>query len=102
MRLFNKFLVIRRDGSVPEWPYLVMGARDPAVPPALRAYADAAHGMDEEYLSDIRALADSFEQYRMIHGPGDPDAPPHRPDDPEVVRMIRGGSVPRDWSGNTA
>ena len=31
MKLFNKFLVQRRDGSVPEWPWLVMGAADPAV-----------------------------------------------------------------------
>src|ERR1700704_5669978 len=26
----GKYLVQRRDGSIPEWPYFVIGARDPA------------------------------------------------------------------------
>jgi len=38
----GKFLVVRRDGSIPAWPHFVIGARDPAAPVALRAYADAA------------------------------------------------------------
>jgi hypothetical protein len=25
----GKFLVVRRDGSVPHWPHFVLGARDP-------------------------------------------------------------------------
>ena len=34
----GKFLVVRRDGSVPHWPHFVLGARDPGAPTALRAY----------------------------------------------------------------
>jgi hypothetical protein len=44
----GKYLVLRRDGTVPDWPYLVMGAADPVVPVALRAYAVEAErvGLD--------------------------------------------------------
>lgn len=95
----GKFLVVRRDGTVPAWPYFVLGARDPAAPAALRAYADAAEqGMrlghsqrfDEDYIASIRELADDFERYRHQEGLGDPAAPPHRKDDPEVLRAMRG------------
>lgn len=94
MKLFDKFLAVRRDGTVPDWPYLVIGARDPAAPAALRAYADEAErlGMDPEYVNDIRGQAGDFERYRREHGDGDPDAPAHRPDDPETVTRIRAGS----------
>jgi hypothetical protein len=98
-KLFDKFLVQRRDGTVPDWPYLVIGARDPAAPAALRAYADEAAevGMSAEYRADIRRLADSFEEYMSEHGQGDPDAPAHRPDDPAVVAQIKAGSTPDGW-----
>lgn len=94
MKLWNKFLVVRRDGSVPDWPYMVLGGRDPAAPAALRAYAEAArqHGMDEEYAADVEGLAADFETYRRNHGTGDPDAPPHRLDDPAVVSRLRRGT----------
>ena len=94
MRLWDKFLVVRRDGTVPSWPYLVMGARDPAVPAALRAYADEAErlGMDQEYVADVRGQADDFGAYRLANGESDPDAGPHRPDDPGTVSRIRAGS----------
>lgn len=99
MKLWNKFLVLRRDGSVPDWPYLVMGARDRAVPPALRTYADAGESMgwDPEYIADVRRLAESFEEYRREHGDGDPEAGPHRTDDPEIVAQIKAGSTPDGW-----
>jgi hypothetical protein len=89
----GKFLVQRRDGSVPEWPFFVMGARDPAAPAALRAYAQAAlaAGMDPAYVNDIQALADEFIVYREAHGWGDPDAPRHRTDDPRIVELMRQG-----------
>lgn len=94
MKLFDKFLAVRRDGTVPDWPYLVIGARDPAAPAALRAYADEAErlGMDQEYVNDIRGQAGDFDRYRREHGDGDPDAPAHRPDDPETVARIKAGS----------
>jgi hypothetical protein len=89
----GKYLVLRRDGTVPDWPYIVMGAGDPAVPAALLAYASAAdmYGMHTEYVDDIRNLADEFRVWRQEHGEGDPDAPRHRTDDPAVIaRMKRG------------
>lgn len=97
-KLFDKFLVLRRDGTVPSWPYLVLGARDPAAPAALRAYADEAEhlGMDPEYTADVRALAGDWEHYRAAHGPGDPDALPHRTDDPAVLARITAGTTRKE------
>lgn len=88
----GKYLVTRRDGSIPEWPYFVMAASDPAAPAALRAYADAAelYGMDPEYVSDLRELATEFSAYWLANGVGDPDAPRHRKDDPVTVEKMRG------------
>jgi len=94
MKLWDKFLVVRRDGTVPDWPYLVIGARDPAAPAALRAYAAEAQrlGMDAEYVEDIRGQADDFEAYCQEHGAGDPDVGAHRPDDPATVSRLKAGS----------
>ncbi len=88
----GKFLVVRRDGSVPSWPHFVMGARDPAVPAALRVYAERAKtfGFDSHFADDVKNLAEEFEDYRMEFGQGDPDASPHRRDDPAVIRVMRG------------
>jgi len=99
-KLWDKYLVVRRDGSVPEWPYLVMAATDPAVPGAIRAYADTCkldEALDPEYVADLYRLADSFDEWRVTHHLGDPDAPPHRLDDPNVVCRIRAGSTPDGW-----
>ena len=88
----GKFLVVRRDGSIPHWPHFVLGARDPAAPDALRAYADAcsALGLDPEYIASIRELANDFDAYRTSKGNGDPDAGPHRKDNPAVIAAMRG------------
>lgn len=94
----NKFLVTRRDGTTPEWPWLVLGARDPAVPHAIRELGreSARLGMDPEYCDDLMRLAADFEKYRAEHGDGDPDAPPHRIDDPDVIaRMAQATSIER-------
>lgn len=88
----GKFLVVRRDGSVPHWPHFVLGARDLYAPAALRAYADEAskdYRIDREYIQSIRELADDFERYRNEQGNGDPDAPPHRTDDENVISAMR-------------
>ena len=89
----GKYLVTRRDGSVPEWPNMVFGAKDPAAPAALRAYADEAErrGFDPVYVADVRLLAAQFESYCAEHGKGDPDAPPHRKDDPATVAKMQLG-----------
>lgn len=90
----GKYLVQRRDGTVPEWPYFVLGARDEAAEVALRAYADAAErlGLDAKYVADVRELADDFMNYRLDEGAGDPDARPHRQDDPAVVLRMKLGA----------
>lgn len=103
----GKFLVVRRDGSVPHWPHFVLGARDPAAVPALNAYADAAEklGMDPEFVSSVRELAIDFLAYRYEQGDGDADAAPHRVDDADVIAAMRGErstiTVERD-KGNVA
>ena len=89
----EKYLVVRRDGSVPKWPKFVLGARDPAAPAAMRAYAEQAEklGMEPEYVSMVHEMADQFERYRADKGPGDPDAPPlERSDDAAVVEALGG------------
>lgn len=88
----GKFLVVRRDGTIPSWSHFVMGARDPAVPAALLAYADKAQelGYDPEFVASVRELAADFEIERVETGAGDPDAGPHRKDDSDVVAAMSG------------
>ena len=83
----GKYLVKRRDGTIPQWPYFVIGAADPIAPYALRAYANEAErkGLDPKYVFELRCMACDFEEYRQEHGDGDPDAPRHRVDDPATV-----------------
>lgn len=90
----GKYLVTRRDGTIPEWPYFVIGAKDPAAPASLRAYADEAERLqfDPQYVSDVRRMAAEFEDFRWMQGAGDPDAPPHRKDDPATVARMAGGN----------
>jgi hypothetical protein len=59
-----KYFIKRCDGTVVEWPDFVIGAKDPAAPIALRAYALAARrlGMNAQYVRDVLRLADEFEQ----------------------------------------
>jgi hypothetical protein len=90
----GKYLVKRRDGTVVEWPSFVLGARDPAAPVALRAYAAAAEELGvchPEMCAAIMKLADYFDAYRAEHGPGDPGRGIHRPDDPATVAEMRKG-----------
>lgn len=87
----GKFMVYRRDGSVPEWPWLVLGAKDPAAAVAIRAYADDAErrGWDSEYVADCRQLAAHFENWQTLNGVGDPTKPPERVGDPATVERMR-------------
>lgn len=91
----GKFLVVRRDGSVPHWPHFVLGARDPLAARTLRAYASlaATEGLDLEYAKSIDELADDFDRYRAEQGDGDPDAPPHREDNLRVIAAMRGNAT---------
>jgi hypothetical protein len=89
----GKYLVKRRDGTVPEWPWFVLGGADPAAPVALRAYAIEAErlGMDLKYVAEVRRLAGDFESYARTNPPGDPDVPRHRVDDPATIAEMRKG-----------
>lgn len=89
----GKYLIQRRDGTVPDWPSFVLAASDPAAPYALRAYAGMAEALDYDpaYVTDVRNLADQYEEWRQANGNGDPDAPPHRTDDPEIIAKMRKG-----------
>jgi hypothetical protein len=89
----GKYLVTRRDGTIPEWMWFVLGSRDPAAPAALIAYAKAAEqlGYDPAYVRDVRHLAVDYLEDLNEHRAGDPDAGPHRKDDPETIEKMRGG-----------
>ncbi|MCP3961360.1 MAG: hypothetical protein GY719_26225 [bacterium] len=89
----GKFLVLRRDGSKPKWPYIVLGAADPAAPAGLLAYADRCEelGYDPEYVEDVRhGLTGAFESYRAMNDSQDPTSPPDREDDPEIIEKMMG------------
>lgn len=101
-KLWRKYLALRRDGTVLDCPYFVLAAADSAAPAALRAYAAAAthRGMADDYTADVFRLARSFEAWRHEYRrTSDPDAPPHRPDDPEVAAVLDAlpASVPYAW-----
>lgn len=91
----GKYLVQRRDGTVPQWPSLVIGGADPAGQAALHAYANEAErrGYDPELVADIRRLAGEFERWQANNGTGDPDAPRHRKDNPDVIELMREGNA---------
>lgn len=89
----GKYLVKRRDGTVVEWPSWVLGARDPAAPKALRAYAEEGErlGWHPGMIAALRKLAFDFEDYRATHGAGDPERGLHRKDDPATVNEMKQG-----------
>ena len=91
--MFRKYLVQRRDGTVPEWPWFVMGARDPIAPYAIRAYALEAErrGLNSEYVADLYVKASEFEDYLRGHGAGDPDGAKHRKDNLEILEKMHDG-----------
>lgn len=84
-------IVLRRDGTPLESRFIVLALRDPCTPAALRAYAAKADilEMDIHYVGDIRKLAEEAERELKKVGPGDPDAPRHRKDDPAVLAWAR-------------
>lgn len=89
-------IVLRRDGTPVETPYMVLLVRDPAFDAAMRAYADEGErlGYDPAYIADIRALvADAPDIRASIDAAkgnqSDPDAPRHRRDDPAILAWAR-------------
>jgi hypothetical protein len=90
----GKYLVRRRDGTVPVWPSFVLGGADPHAAVALRAYADSCAGdpaIHPDFVAAVRRWADEYDRYRAEHGAGDPGMGPHRRDDPATVAAMRGG-----------
>lgn len=86
----GKYLVVRRDGTIPDWGHFVLSYTDPATPVALNAYAHACEmlAMDPEYVASLRELAAELSE--LPRDPkSDPDAGPHRKDNPAVVRLMR-------------
>ena len=93
-------VLLRRDGTVPEWEWFVLGERDPAAPAAIEAYAAEAErlGFDPKYVTDLRNMASSWiaaqmleahdrEQRKRQDKPADPDGARHRKDDPDVLNF---------------
>lgn len=115
---FGKFLVVRRDGTIPAWTWFVLGSRDPHAPTALHAYAasvraEAASLIREndgattpratalvEYARDLERTANQFADERETTGSGDPEAGPHRKDNPAVLALMKPGAK-EDLSGLT-
>ena len=106
----GKYLVVRRDGTIPSWPHFVLGGNDPNTPAALRSYADEAerNGLERDYVESIRELADDFEKRAKAIAAGeelgkaDPDAPPHRKDNPAIVALMRGQGDLSTYGGAVA
>ncbi len=91
-------IVLRRDGTPLEKPYFVLVLGDKAVPAALHAYATAAevHGYDPQFVADMFELAEEarraipyFENHPDPKLRPDPDAKPHRADDPRILAWAR-------------
>lgn len=90
----GKYLVLRRDGTVPPWPSFVLGGADPHAAVALRAYADSIANdpdADTQFVARLRQWADEMDGWRRDHGPGDPTRGPHRKDALWVVELMRRG-----------
>lgn len=97
----GKFLVLRRDGTVPDWSWFVLGAADPHAPDALIGYADSILDKEdispemESYALDINSTAAAFAKERMERKAaklkkGDPEAGPHRKDCPLIIALMKG------------
>jgi hypothetical protein len=93
-RGIGKYLVMRRDGTVPAWSSFVLGARDRHAEVALRAYADSIEtdpDCDPQLPDSIRHLAEVFAKERGELGDGDPTRGLHREDNPLVLLLMQQG-----------
>jgi hypothetical protein len=100
----GKYLVKRRDGTVPEWPSFVLGAADPVAESSLLAYCKevcfllvcapemaAKLGFTPEFARSVHGWVLKFREYRQAHGEGDPGMGRHRQDDPATVAEMQKG-----------
>ena len=97
----GKYLIQRRDGTVPPWPSFVLGGADPVAAVALRAYATEIDrllrcdpvvaqglGLTGEFAQAVSRWADEFDRWRLEHGSGDPGKGPHRKDDSAIIALM--------------
>lgn len=90
----GKYLVKRRDGTVPPWPSFVLGGADPMVPATLRFYAVWGFILRHFNWSMLKALwrfAGVMKKWRKENHTGDPGMGKHRKDDPATVAEMRKG-----------
>ena len=90
----GKYLIKRRDGTVPEWPSFVLGGADPMVPWTLRFYATFGFLRGHFTWSMTKALwghARVMAHWRREHWIGDPGKGIHRTDDPATVEEMKKG-----------
>jgi hypothetical protein len=100
----GKYLVKRRDGTVPDWPSFVLGGADPIAAYALLAYAERVAfilmnspsmserlGLTWEYQAALLRWVREFDEYREIMGVGDPGMGQHRKDDQATVAEMKKG-----------
>jgi hypothetical protein len=87
----GKFLVLRRDGTVPAWPYFVLGGKDESSHAALMGYAqyEIRQGRYQSGI-EVMELAGQFLSYSLVHRE-EPDV--KRVDDPAVIAIFRGGNL---------
>jgi hypothetical protein len=70
----GKYLVQRRDGTIPQWPWFVLGAADEDAADTLRDYANRVEkrGLDPKYVADLpsdgRRLGETVEGRRVEEG----------------------------------
>lgn len=91
----GKYLVTRMDGTVPDWPWFVLGANDPGAYRTLLHYREdaAQYGCPHGYLAVIHSLIDEFDRWRGKHGmKGTPweDSPEDVAQDPVMVGLATG------------
>jgi hypothetical protein len=96
----GKYLILRRDGSVVEFPVFVLGARDPYAAKALRYYADLLqeevdkqnYNIHHKYPKAIKKWADVFDDYRKEHGESKPCSDKSdRVDCPLIIALMKAG-----------
>ncbi len=100
----GKYLVKRRDGTVPPWPSFVLSGPDPVAVVALRAYAKEVKrllheepvvaeklGFTWDFAHSLMEWADEYDRYRLEHGNSDPGMGQHRVDDPATIAEMKKG-----------
>jgi hypothetical protein len=90
----GKYLVVRRDGTIPTWPSFVLGGADPMSPATLRFYSIYGFIRGHFTWAFVKAAwrwARTMKQWRKEHGTGDPGRGIHRADDPAIVEQMKKG-----------